>query len=129
MNDNSRALIARTAVENVPYESVRLFEYTVPDSLKDGISVGMRVTVPFGNGKKSRTAFIVELYDADCAPEGYKQINSLIDRYPVVSEELITCARFISERCFCTLYESNASCGNKLQNKCALQPHRLLPGV
>ncbi len=106
MNDNSRVLVARTAVENVPYENERIFEYTIPDSLKDDVCVGMRAAVPFGNGKKSRTAFIVELYGADSVPEGYKQINSLIDKYPVVSEELINCARFISERCFCTLYES-----------------------
>ena len=106
MNDNSRVLIARTAVENVPYENERLFEYTIPDSLKDDVCVGMRAAVPFGNGKKSRTAFIVELYGADSSPDGYKQINSLIDKYSVVSEELIGCARFISERCFCTLFES-----------------------
>ena len=34
----------------------RTFQYRVPEELEDGLSVGMQVVVPFGNGSRRLTA-------------------------------------------------------------------------
>ena len=42
----------------------KVFDYKVPDDMKNNIHIGSRVFVPFGNGKKLEDGFVVSLKEA-----------------------------------------------------------------
>ena len=41
----------------------KTFQYSIPGHLQEELSIGMQVEVPFGNGSRKSTAFVVELTD------------------------------------------------------------------
>lgn len=100
----SSDLVARVAVENTAYSFDKPFDYGVPESLAPDCMAGMRVLVPFGRGNKKRQGIVLEIFNSQT--DGLKSLVSLLDDEPVISEEMIQTARFISEHCFCTLYEA-----------------------
>ena len=58
-------LLARLAVENTTYRFDKPFTYIVPASLANAVHPGVRVTVPFGAGNRTRVAMVLELtYEA-----------------------------------------------------------------
>lgn len=100
----SSDLVARVAVENTAYSFDKPFDYGVPESLAPDCMAGMRVLVPFGRGNKKRQGIVLEIFNSQT--DGLKSLVSLLDDEPVISEEMIQTARFISDHCFCTLYEA-----------------------
>lgn len=100
----SSDLVARIAVENTAYSFDKPFDYLVPKKLADRCRAGMRVLVPFGRGNKKRQGVVLEVLYSQT--DGLKSIICLLDNEPVLSEEMIKTAEFISEHCFCTLYDA-----------------------
>lgn len=100
----SSDLVARIAVENTAYSFDKPFDYLVPKKLADRCKAGMRVLVPFGRGNKKRQGVVLEVLYSQT--DGLKSIICLLDNEPVLSEEMIKTAEFISEHCFCTLYDA-----------------------
>lgn len=97
-------LVARVAVENTAYSFDKPFDYSVPASLSSECKAGVRVLVPFGRGNKKRQGVVLEVLHSET--DGLKSLISLLDDEPVMSEEMIKTAEFISEHCFCTLYDA-----------------------
>ncbi len=52
-------MVAKIAVEGLPYFTQGSFDYLVPDRLRDKGRAGARVTVPFGRGGKSRKGIVL----------------------------------------------------------------------
>lgn len=100
----SSDLVARIAVENTAYSFDKPFDYLVPKKLVDRCKAGMRVLVSFGRGNKKRQGVVLEVLYSQT--DGLKPIICLLDDEPVLSEEMIKTAEFISEHCFCTLYDA-----------------------
>ena len=100
----SSDLVARIAVENTAYSFDKPFDYLVPKKLADRCKAGMHVLVPFGRGNKKRQGVVLEVLYSQT--DGLKSIICLLDNEPVLSEEMIKTAEFISEHCFCTLYDA-----------------------
>lgn len=101
--------ITKVAVEKTTYAFDKEFSYSVPDSLLPFAKVGCRVLVSFGQGNKKRCGMITEIYKAsaeDQAGRKLKEISSVLDKSPLLSNELLNLARWIKERTFCTLYEA-----------------------
>ena len=49
---------------DISHESVdRLFQYRIPEGLRESIQVGQQVYIPFGRGNSIRTGYVVELSD------------------------------------------------------------------
>ena len=67
-------LIARVAADKTLYSFDRLFDYIIPDYLKNDAAPGKRVMVPFGGGNKKRQAMIIEVLESDSA-ERLKEIS------------------------------------------------------
>ena len=44
-------------------------EYKIPEELRELISEGMEVEIPFGNGNKIRNAYVVSISDTSVWPE------------------------------------------------------------
>ena len=97
-------LAAGVAVENTAYHFDKLYDYAVPDDMRENARPGCRVMISFGHGAL-RQGMIMELHEIDDI-SGLKTISELIDREPVLTPELVGVALSMSERCFCTLFEA-----------------------
>lgn len=96
--------IVGVAIENTSYSFDKIFDYSVPDSLKESVSEGKRVTVPFGRGNRSRQGMIMYVRKKDS--EGLKEIISVLDPEPVMTAEMLRLAEFMKRRYFCTYYDA-----------------------
>ena len=98
-------LAAKTAVENTTFSFDREFDYLVPDRLAADCAVGKRVLVPFGRGNRRRQGIVTELHCVEPDPK-LKELISVLDCEPVLSQELLGIAKFMKERYFCTFYDA-----------------------
>ena len=95
--------LALVAVERVAYHFDILYGYTVPQSLVETLQTGMRVLVPLGGGKRQGIVFELTEPQQD---RSYKPIFSVLDRQPIFSDEMLSLARFLKDRTFCTFFEA-----------------------
>ncbi len=96
-------LIATVAVEKAFFNIDSDYDYYVPDKLLNVVKVGMMVKVPFGNGNKLREGMVVKLYTA--INSKLKEIDSVVSAAPLLSEEMVSLALWLKERCFCTTFD------------------------
>ena len=60
--------------------------------------------VPFGSGNRKRQALVTELKNGDTSK--LKSIISVLDKEPVLTEEMVKLAVFMKDRYFCTYYDA-----------------------
>ena len=96
----SGRLIAEVAVEGTLYAFDKLFGYEIPEHLRDSVSAGVRVVVPFGRGNRKRVGLVFSVYRGSA--EGLKPVRCAVDDEPVVSRELLDLCRWIRDNTFCT---------------------------
>lgn len=93
-------LACRVRLFNTTLAFDKEYDYFVPPFLADAVGVGSLVVVPFGNGNRRYSAFVTGLSELD---GDLKTVISVLD-YPLANpQEALALARFISERCYCTL--------------------------
>ena len=94
-------------LDSIPYHVDKLYDYLVPDDLRDEIRAGAFVAVPFGRGDKKRKALVV---DPDVRirddGDGLKYISHPIDREIWLNEEQLGLCLFIKDQTFCTAAEA-----------------------
>ncbi len=76
----------------------RSFDYIIPPYLEGILKVGCRVKVPFNRQK--RTGFILKIKNETEVLRGLKEISEAIDLEPVLNEEFMEMAKFISKNNF-----------------------------
>lgn len=96
-------MIVRVAVDVALPAIDRLYDYTVPNELRGEINRGVRVSVPFGRGNRREEGIILAVTDTSDYKK-LKQIDSVLDRTPVLSEEMLKLAVHMRERLNCTFY-------------------------
>lgn len=101
-------IIAEVAVEKTALHFDKLYSYIIPEMLVRSAQVGCRVIVPFGNVKR-RQGIITAIQNESGEVKGLKNIGELIDSEPVLSAEMLSMAKFMKERYYCTLYEACAA--------------------
>lgn len=80
----------------------RSFTYIVPEHLKDIIKVGMKVSVPFGQGDSLINGFVTKIkYDNNLG--NLKSIVAVTDNELVLNEELMELGKFVRDETLCTL--------------------------
>lgn len=79
----------------------KAYTYSVPETLSDA-SVGRLAVVPFGKNNRKRSAFIVRTWTEEGEKSGVKPILALPDYDFAATEETVSLATFIRDRCFCT---------------------------
>lgn len=84
----------------------RLFHYSIPEMLSGEIAVGKRVFVPFANRKV--VGYVVGLTD-EAEVREVKDIESVIDKDPIVSDEMLKLTKWISDTYFCSWGEAIAA--------------------
>ena len=66
----------------------------------------MRVTVPFGRGGNVRRQGVILSVDLIEDTEKLKEIHSVLDDTPPLSDEMVKLIPWLKERTFCTLYDA-----------------------
>ena len=100
-------LIAGIAVDNTVYHFDKIFDYVVPDALSGEIKTGCRVLIPFGRGNKKRQGIVMNLKNIETEnTTNLKEIHSLLDKEPVLNDEMLKMAQFMKAHCFCTYYDA-----------------------
>ena len=101
MND---VTVAKIAVSAATYPIDKPYDYKIPQELADKISIGVRVTVPFGRGNRRCEGVVLSL--ADGGQDKLKSIEAVLDETPVLSPENIKLALWMRDRFFCTVYDA-----------------------
>ena len=81
----------------------KVFDYKVPDYMKNNIHIGSRVFVPFGNGKKLEDGFVVLLKEAseyECKEIGKLEIEESL------TEANIVLAKLMARKYFCNISDA-----------------------
>ncbi|CDF57885.1 primosomal protein N' [Thermobrachium celere] len=99
-------IIASVCVDNPSKEIDRLFDYVVPENLKEQIKIGMRVIVPFGTSNRLIQAVVLDIKEEQECEIVYKEIYDIADEEVVLSNDLIQLAYFMKKNYFCTLSEA-----------------------
>ena len=95
-------MVAGIAVSGTAYSFDKLFSYAVPENMP--VKCGCRVLVPFGRGNTRRIGVIMEISEGSAGT--LKPVYALIDKEPVVSEELLELAVYLHEHTFCTYFDA-----------------------
>ncbi|MFC2140624.1 primosomal protein N', partial [Candidatus Auribacterota bacterium] len=76
------------------------FDYSVPPSLRDTVSIGSRVWIPFG--RKEVTGYIVDFCEIPDF-EKTKEVIGLVEKTPLLDQKIIKLAYFISDYYCCPI--------------------------
>jgi primosomal protein N' (replication factor Y) (superfamily II helicase) len=78
------------------------FDYLVPDDLRTLIGPGQRVKAPFGKGDRLTVGYCVATNAAPSSKRRLKTIDSLVDREPLLSENMLKLTRWIADYYLCS---------------------------
>lgn len=92
------------AIEKASFAYDNIYTYLVPDALKDEITVGSRVIVPFGNGNKRRLAVVLEVGISEDTK--LKSVYSALGKDISLSDEQVKLVYWLKENTFCTFFEA-----------------------
>ena len=95
--------VAKVALQGATTAFDKLYTYIVPPELLDVCVAGCRVLVPFGRGNLKRQGMVFRIERQEL--KGLKNITALIDREPILSEEMLKVCEFLRESTFCTYYD------------------------
>ena len=98
-------IIAAVAVSSATYAIDKPFSYRVPESLLLQAIPGARVAVPFGRGNKSVEGIILTVAPGE-PTRGLKAIERVLDDTPLLNDEQMKLALWVSSRFFCTVFEA-----------------------
>ncbi len=101
----------------LPIPVDQTFTYRVPHEICEALNIGVRVLVPFG--PRRLTGYVISLSNTTNVP-GIKSILDILDQEPIISEELLRLAHWISEYYICPLGEvirAMVPAGSNLESK------------
>lgn len=90
-------------IVNIPTKSItNSYYYSVPDNLKEKVSIGHLVKVPFG--RQIQTGFVIGFCDKVSFPT--KEIIEILAEEPFFSEELLRTSKWVSKYYLCSLHSA-----------------------
>ena len=90
-------VIVEIGVKNVD----RMFTYIIPKSIKEDIKIGSRVKVGFGS--RIIEGFVLEIDNTFEGNYELKEIISLVDKEPILNEEMLYLGKCITNTTLCSL--------------------------
>ncbi len=97
---------AKVAISEAAYGYDTEYTYKFPEILAPVLKPGMRVLVPFGKGNSKRIGLITRTYVKPEPDERLKPIISIVDKEPLVNDELLGLVFWLKEHTFCTYFEA-----------------------
>lgn len=98
-------MVAQIVLEKTAYSYDILYSYSVPERLIKNCKAGCRVVVPFGKGNVHMQGMIISVEDI-AAEEGLKEIISVKDSEPIISDEMLKLCLWFHDRLFCTYFDA-----------------------
>ncbi|MGH7610181.1 MAG: replication restart helicase PriA, partial [Candidatus Dormibacteria bacterium] len=80
----------------------RLYDYLIPEALREHVGLGQRVEVPFG--RRRVFAFVLELLE-ESPVERLRELTGIRDEQPLLLPHQISLARWIGSHYLCPLPE------------------------
>ncbi|MCL2226728.1 MAG: primosomal protein N' [Oscillospiraceae bacterium] len=96
--------IAKIAVSAATYSIDKPYDYEIPEDMTSQVVPGMRVLVPFGRGNRRSEGVILSLVPS--SKKRLKMVERALDEAPVLSEENLRLALWMSDRFFCTVFDA-----------------------
>ena len=90
--------VARVAIDSPLPQLDRLFDYEIAVDLRDSITVGSRVRVPFGRGAALSDAFVVELVEKSDFAGKLAKLEELVSPVSVLQPEIYQLCRAVADR-------------------------------
>jgi primosomal protein N' (replication factor Y) len=87
-------------VFNKPVDSE--FDYLVPDELRTLLLPGQRVNAPFGKGDRLSVGYCVAIDAVPASKRRLKTIDSIVDREPLLSANMLKLTRWIADYYLCS---------------------------
>lgn len=85
----------------------KTFQYRIPESLQEKLAVGMQVRVPFGNGDREMTGYVIETTDTpEYDTAKIKEISSIKEESIPIESQLIVLAGWMRENYGGTMNQS-----------------------
>ena len=78
----------------------KTFTYLIPEDLKNKIHKGMKVKVPFAN--RIINGFVTNIISSYTSEYELKTIDSIVDEYLVLNEEMLSLGTYLQEKTLCT---------------------------
>ncbi len=97
---------AKVVLSSTAYGFDIEYTYKFPDFMKGTVRPGVRVLVPFGRGNTKRIGLVTRVYEKQIPDEALKPIISLVDREPLIDDELMELVYWLKENTFCTYFEA-----------------------
>ena len=87
-------------IRDISHEAVdRTFQYIIPEELQDSVEIGMQVLVPFGNSKKGRKGYVINVTDKPSYDiDKLKAILEIPDKSLALEGKLIKLAAWMKEK-------------------------------
>ena len=98
------AVVVSVAVDRTVFHYDKPFDYLLPGDMCSA-QAGCRVMVPFGKGNRKRQGIILSK-GLSTEFEKLKPVVALLDKEPVLSEEMLKLTEWIKEHTFCTYYDA-----------------------
>src|SRR5580698_10361209 len=76
------------------------YTYAVPESLRDAVAVGKRLTAPFGRGDRATVGYCVGLR-TDAPPRAVKAITGIADAEPLLMPDLLRLTPWLADYYMC----------------------------
>lgn len=96
----------------------RVFDYWLPDSLRDRLQAGQRVRAPFGRGNRLTIGFCVGLDRCQDPQRRLKVVSEILDERPLLDDRMLKLTRWIADYQLCSwgqVLESVVPAGVKKQ--------------
>ncbi|MEQ6375274.1 primosomal protein N' [Bacillaceae bacterium S4-13-56] len=90
--------VAKVIVDVPVDQTDRTFDYFVPEKLNGIVSPGVRVVVPFAG--RRLLGFVIEITDHSDF-DRLKHVEEVLDFIPVLTEELLSLGKWLSEKTLC----------------------------
>lgn len=90
-------------ITNVKLAAGEIYTYLVPLSLQDQLRPGQLVLVPFGRRQELGITSTFEMHRLPSEIRGMKEITKLLDNSPVLSEQNLSLAKYLSKYYICPL--------------------------
>ncbi|WP_277621593.1 primosomal protein N' [Clavibacter michiganensis] len=95
---DARPPVARVMVDSPLPQLDRLFDYAVPEALRETCVPGVRVRVPLRSAGRVADGYVVELGDGGGYDGALSEVEQVVSPLPVLRPEIWTLAREVADR-------------------------------
>lgn len=92
-------MIAEIIISSNAKDLNRIFDYNVPENMKDSIHIGSKVLVPFGTMKRAQEGFVIGMKEKS----DYKVKEILSIEKGSLDEGKITLSKLMANKYFCNI--------------------------